>query len=651
MLVGIAIGFAVGILPGLGGPTSLALMLPFVFKMTPVEAFAFLLGMFAVTNTTGDITSILFGIPGEPTSAATIVDGHAMAKNGEAGRALGAAMMSSLVGAVFGALVLGLAIPLVRPLVLTFGSPEFFTLALLGITFVAALSGEALLKGLIAGGIGLALATIGLDPVTGIQRYTFGQLFLWDGIGLVPVTIGFYAIPEVIELAVHGSSIAKLEVGRLGGVWQGVRDTFQHWLLVLRCSAVGTFVAVIPGLGAATTQWLAYAHAVQSSSDRARFGRGAVEGVLGPGAANNSTLGGSLVTTVAFGVPASVGTAILMGAFLIQGLVPGPAMLTPAPRGHLAVTFAMVWTIVVANVITVLVCLLFMSQLARVTQIRGTLLVPFILTLIYVGAFAEKNVFQDLAIVLAFGLLGWLMARLGWPRPPLLLGLVLGPLAENKLFLSTDNYGAAWLLRPGVLVMLAIIAAGLLAPVWTARRRARRPPAVTVVRPERPAPPRDGLRLDGATAFSGAIVGLFAFALWQSRDFGVRAGLFPWAIGIPTLALALVQLVRDATGRRGGVALDAAAGDADLAPGVAARRTLAIWGWIAGGFVAIWLLGFSAGTLATTVLYLAVGARERWPVTVGLGLLGLAFVHGLFERGLGVPFPPGQLGVWLGYGG
>src|SRR5919204_4705713 len=304
MLIGIAIGFAVGILPGLGGPTTLALMLPFIFKMSPVEAFAFLLGMAAVTNTTGDITSILFGIPGEPTTASTIVDGHPMAKNGEAGRALGAAIMSSLFGAVFGAIVLALAIPVVRPLVLTFGSPEFFMLAVLGITFVASLSGEAILKGLVAGCLGLWLATIGLDPVSGTQRYTFGQLFLWDGIGLVPVTIGFFAIPEVIDLAVQGSSISKLDVGRLGGVWQGVRDTFTHWLLVLRCSAIGTFIAIIPGMGAATTQWLAYAHAVQSSPNRERFGRGAVEGVLGPGAANNSTLGGSLVTT-----------AILLGAF------------------------------------------------------------------------------------------------------------------------------------------------------------------------------------------------------------------------------------------------------------------------------------------------------------------------------------------------
>jgi len=644
MLIGVAIGFVVGILPGLGGPTTLALMLPFVLKMTPVEAFAFLLGMLAVTNTTGDITSILFGIPGEPTSAATIVDGHAMAKKGEAGRALGAAMMSSLVGAVFGALVLGLAIPIVRPLVLAFGSPEFFMLAVLGITFVAALSGEALLPGLVAGGLGLWLATIGLDPMTATQRYTFGQLFLWDGIGLVPVTIGFYAIPELVELAVQRSSIAQLDVSRVGGVWEGVRDTFRHWRLVLRCSAVGTFVSVIPGLGAATTQWVAYAHAVQSSPDRGRFGKGAIEGVLGPGAANNSTLGGSLVTTVAFGVPASVSTAILMGAFFIQGLVPGPAMLTPAPKGHLAVTLAMVWTIVISNVITVAVCLAFMGQLARITRIRGTLLVPFILTLVYVGAFAEKNVFQDLGVVLVFGALGLSMARLGWPRPPLLLGLVLGPLAENRLFLSTGNYGAAWLLRPGVLLLLGLIVVGLVVPM--VRGRGRQPaPAATG-----PGRARPRFRLAGRAAFSLGVAALFLWALWQSRNFGVRAGLFPWTVIVPALILAIIQFARDLTGRREDADIDASEAGPRVSSGVALRRTAEIAAWIGGMFVAIWLAGFAIATLLTTFLYLKLGARERWPISVGLSLGGFLFVYGLFERALGVPFPPGRLFDWLGYG-
>src|SRR5436309_3737403 len=320
MLVGMSLGFCVGLLPGIGGAATLALMIPFIFKMSPAEAFAFLLGMHSVAATTGDITSVLFGVPGEAISAATVVDGHPMAKKGEAGRALGAALMSSLVGAVFGALALAAAIPVVRPLVMALGSPEFFMLALLGTTFVAALSGDALLKGLIASGLGFLLATVGLDPFTGIQRYTFGQLALWDGVGLVPVTLGLFAIPEVIDLAVQGTSIARHDVGRLGGVLEGVKDTFRHFWLVIRCSAIGVYVGVIPGMGGSVSQWLAYAHAVQSSRDKARFGQGAVEGVLGPGAANNSTLGGGMIPTVAFGVPGSVTPAVRLAAFLCQGV-------------------------------------------------------------------------------------------------------------------------------------------------------------------------------------------------------------------------------------------------------------------------------------------------------------------------------------------
>jgi TctA family transporter len=223
--------------------------------------------------------------------------------------------------------------------VLAFGSPEFFMLGLLGVTFIAALSGGNLLKGLVAGGLGFLLAMIGLDPITGIQRYTFGQLFLWDGIGLVPVTIGLFAIPEIIDLAVQGGSIAREKTGKLGGVMEGIKDTFRHWWLVVRCSAIGTYIGIIPGMGGGVSQWVAYAHAVQSSRDKERFGKGAVEGVLGPGAANNSTLGGALIPTIAFGVPGSISTAILLGAFIIQGIVPGPDMLHAGPGGRLSLTF------------------------------------------------------------------------------------------------------------------------------------------------------------------------------------------------------------------------------------------------------------------------------------------------------------------------
>src|SRR5262245_59296078 len=640
MIIGIAVGFVVGILPGLGGPTAMALMLPFIFKMSAVEAFAFLLGMTAVTATTGDITSVLFGVPGEPTTASTIVDGHAMARNGEAGRALGAVLMSSLVGAIFAGVALALAIPVVRPIVLSFGSPEFFMLSLLGITFVASLSGEDQLKGIVAGGIGLMLATIGLDPISGIQRYTFGQLFLWDGIGLVPITIGFYAIPETIELAVLGTSIAQEKVEKIGGVMEGVKDTFRHWWLVIRCSALGTFTAIIPGMGAATTQWLAYAHAVQSSPDKERFGKGDVRGVLGPGAANNSTLGGSLITTIAFGVPASVVMAILLGAFIIQGIVPGPDMLLPPPKGKLDLTFSFVWVIIISNFITVAVCFLFLKPLAKVTQVRGGIIIPIILVLIYLGAFAEKNAFEDMLVVLFFGALGWIMEKLKWPRPPVLLGLVLGPLAENRLFLSSDNYGLSWIWRPGVLIIFAVTLVGILYPLIKNKRAEKATPtAATLVEPT----PKRGLQLAWPIIFTGCVIILLALALWQSRNFGVRAGLFPWVIGTPTLLLALLQLIKDLRGHEKVSGPTESEGAIHVSPELASRRTWVIIGWTIGFFLAIWLLGFSYAVPLTMVLYLMIAGREKWPITAVMAFGSWVFFYLLFERMLSVPFPDGLI--------
>jgi TctA family transporter len=645
MAIGIVVGFVVGILPGLGGPTAMALMLPFIFKMSAVEAFAFLLGMTAVTATTGDITSVLFGVPGEPTTASTIVDGHAMARNGEAGRALGAVLMSSLVGAVFAGIALGVAVPIIRPLVLSFGSPEFFMLSLLGITFVAALSGEDVLKGIIAGGIGLMLATIGLDPISGIQRYTFNQLFLWDGIGLVPITIGFYAIPETIELAVLGTSIATQEVKELGGVMEGVKDTFRHWWLVIRCSALGTFTAIIPGMGAATTQWLAYAHAVQSSPNKERFGKGAVEGVLGPGAANNSTLGGSLITTIAFGVPASVIMAILLGAFIIQGIVPGPDMLLPPPKGKLDLTFSFVWVIIISNFITVALCFLFLRPLTKITQVRGSLVIPQILVLIYLGAFAEKNAFEDMIVVIFFGALGWIMEKLKWPRPPVLLGLVLGPLAENRLFLSTDNYGLGWLTRPGVMLIFAVTIFGVIYPFIKNRREARERAAMMQDRQtvkEQPQP--GGLHFGLAALFTVVVATLLALALLQSRNFGFRAGLFPWVIGIPTLLLALVQLVKDVKGDEK-PQKEAATWEKslDVSPELVKKRTTSIVVWTIGFFLAIWFLGFSYAVPVSVLAYLIIAGREKWLFSLMITFFTWLFYWGLFDYGLSIPFPEGLM--------
>lgn len=640
MMLGIVIGFAVGILPGLGGPVTLALMLPFIFKMEAVEAFAFLLGMAAVTATTGDITSILFGIPGEAITASTIVDGHPMAKKGEAGRALGAALMSSLLGAIFGAFALALAIPIIRPLVLSIGSPEFFMLAILGVTFLASLSGGSVMKGLTAAAIGLLLATVGLDPISGIERYTFGNLYLWDGLPLVSATLGLFAIPEIIDLAVKGTSIAETSVGKIGGVMEGVKDTFRHWKLVLRCSAIGTYIGIIPGMGGGVSQWVAYAHAVQTSPDKERFGKGAVEGVLGPGAANNSNLGGGLVPTIAFGVPGNVTMAILLGAFIIQGLVPGPPMLIPESQGgHLTLTFSFVWIIVIANIITVAACFLFLKQLVRITEVRGSLIIPFVLLLVYLGGFATKNAFEDLIVVLLFGAMGWVMVQLDWSRPPLLLGLVLGPLAEDRLFLSMDNYGISWLWFPSVLFLFAVILAGIFYPVfqtWRERRKNPQAKKETIA----PVSAWDPI-------FGFLVLVLFALSLWEASNWGFRARLFPWAIGFTGLAFAVMQLDLDITGflRKGSIGLS---NEVDNEAAFVVRRTAGITGWILGFFLAIWLLGFTMAVPVATFLYLKVGAREKWLISIVLTVVAFASFYGLFIYALSVPFPQGLLLEWLG---
>jgi TctA family transporter len=467
LLLGIGIGFWVGLLPGIGGLATLALMLPFSYTIkTPIEAFCFLLGMLAVTGTTGDLTSILFGIPGESSSAALILDGYPMSKKGEAGRALGAAIMSSLLGATIGALSLAISIPIMRPLVLLFGSPELFIITIMGITFIGTLAGTSLIKGLLAGGIGLMLAAIGVDPQTGSLRYTFGSLYLWDGLDVTPVVVGMFAIPEIIDLAVRGTAISQAPKEKLKGVMEGVKDTFRHFWLVVRCSLIGVYFGVLPVLGANVAQWIAYGHAARSLKDKSRAGKGAVEGVLGPGAANNSTRGGDLIPTIAFGIPGSASMALLLGALLIVGLQPGPEML----KSRLDVTFAMVWILIISNIIVAGISFLILNHLAALTFIRGSLLIPFLLVLVFIGSFTANNSVYDLVVTLIFGTLGYCMLLYGWPRPPLVLGLILGKIGENYLWISTAAYGAKWLMFPSVLILIALTIAIVAYPTIKERR-------------------------------------------------------------------------------------------------------------------------------------------------------------------------------------
>lgn len=471
MLIGIFIGFIVGVLPGIGGPVAMALMLPFTFGMEPIHVFAFLLGMKVVTSTTGDITAVLFGIPGEATSAATVLDGHPMARKGQAGRALGAVLMSSLVGAVIGALVLAAAIPIIRPIVLAFGPPEFFMLTVVGLIFIASLSRGQMLKGMIMGCVGLLVALVGIDPQAGVPRYVFGRLELWEGLGLVPIVIGLFGGPEIIQLMLSKESIAgKAASHKISGVMQGMLDTFRHWKVVAWAGAIGSAIGVIPGVGGSVSQFIAYGQAKQMSKKPEEFGKGSIEGLLAAGGNNNAKDGGSLVPMIAIGLPGSVSTAILLNAFLISGLNPGPEMLT----AHLDVTFSMVWITIIANIIVVILALPLLKPLARLTFTEGPILVPFLLILVVLGAYAENNSMFDVWVMLGAAVVGIACLRWNWPRVPLLLGAVLGDLCERYLFLSTSLYGWSWIQRPLVILLAMIVVAILFKTGWDMRKSTRR---------------------------------------------------------------------------------------------------------------------------------------------------------------------------------
>lgn len=632
MLLGVVVGFWVGILPGLGGATALALMLPFIYDMTPVSAFAFLLGMISVTATTGDVTSVLFAVPGEGTAAATILDGHPLAKQGQAGRALGAVLFSSLVGSLFGALVLLLSIPIVRPLVLSFGSPELFVVTVLSLSFLGALGGKSVLKGLLMGGMGLMLSMIGMESQSAQTRYTFGLMYLWDGLSIVPVVVGLFGIPEIIDLAVQRTSIADVRFGKIAGVTEGIKDTFRHWGLTLRCSAIGAFFGILPGIGSGVGQWVVYAHARQTSPDKERFGKGAIEGVLGPGAANNSSMAAALIPTVGFGIPGGTAMAILLGAFHITGLVPGPAMLSK----HLDVTFSMFWVVILANIITTSVSLIFVDQIAKITFVKGTILVPFLVLLISLGAFTTHNDLADIGVALIFGLIGTVMVWLDWPRPPLILGLILGSWAENYLYISVERYGASWLSKPFVIVGFALVLAVILSAVWEKRRLAGQNGAEV-----------SGVKQKAEMLFCLCVLALFAFAVYEARQWALYAKLMPWVVGFPMLALGVAQLLIDF---RPQGARTSAAQEIQVPALMFQRRMLTIAAWIVGFAVGIWLLGFLVTVPLFTFLYLKSESGEKVWFALLLSLLSWVVLVGFFDWALSLRFPAGQVFIWLGLG-
>lgn len=469
MMLTIPIGLVLGILPGVGGKVGLAILIPFCYGMDPAIGFPFLLGMHAVVHTGSPIPAILFNVPDGP-AAATCVDGYPMARKGEAGRAMGAALAASGVGGVVGAMCMAITIPIVRPVVLAFGPPEFFMMTIVGLTFVAVMASESLMKGLMAGGMGMIISMVGMDPQTGVVRFAFNQLYLFDGVNIVNVVIGIFAIAEVLDLGMQGAEAiahTRPEDVKGAGVWQGIKDTFIHWKLTVRSSVFASVMGMIPGIGGEAVSWITYGHAMQTSKTPERFGKGAVEGVLAPEAANNAKEGGGLIPTVAFGIPAGSGMAILLGAFMVLGLVPGQEMFTK----HLDVVYSMVWVLAFANVIGVLMCLAFVGQLAKMSFLKISIIIPLILSFALLGSYLATGNFGDIFVTLTMGALGFGMKTFKFPRGSFVLGMVLGRMSENYLHLSMNLYGLSFLLRPITALLMAIVIASIVYQIIRQRRK------------------------------------------------------------------------------------------------------------------------------------------------------------------------------------
>ena len=665
LALGVIIGLIVGVIPGLGGLVGLSLLLPFTFDMNAYTALAFLMGLQSVTVTSDTIPAVMFGVPGTVGSAATILDGYPMSRKGEAGRAYGAAFTASVLGGLWGALLLGVSIPILRPIILHIGSPELLSFCIFGLSLASVLSGGSLLKGLGGACMGLIVATAGDDPQTGTLRWTFDSLYLWDGLPVVPLALGLFAIPELADLAIQQKSIASaddLQKDTRRGQLIGVRDVFKNWFLMLRCASIGAGLGAVPGIGASVVDWIAYGHAARTEKDAAEtFGKGDVRGVIASESSNNAKEGGALVPTIAFGVPGSASMALILGAFLIHGLVPGPDMITK----KLDVTYTMVWSVAVANLLGAGICFTFANQLAKLALVRPGILCPVVLAVVFVGAFQGSRQWGDIYALLGFGLLGFIMKRLRWPRPPLVLGFVLGGLVERYMFISVERYGAQWTYDitefPVVVIMFIVTAYGIASPAirdWRERRKAGETRGASAFGFK-----KSGLDLD--LAFSVFILLLFIIELYISHQWEFGAKLIPQVVGYTALVIlafhifaklfyqqgARQAVVRDGSGKEmtqnieeTDVHFDIVVDFGDLSMETITRRAVYYFSWCFFFFGLAAVIGLLPSMFVFLVGYMRYWGKESWRITLGLAVPLWVFCYFLFHKILIIPWPQTVVG-------
>lgn len=651
LILGVVMGLCIGVFPGLGGIAGLSLLLPFMFGMDPVLGLALMIGMVAVVPTSDTFASVLMGIPGSSASQATVLDGFPLAKKGEAARALSAAFASSLFGGLVGATFLTVFILVARPIVLEFRTPELLMITIFGLSMVGILAGRVALKGLVAAGLGLMVGVIGEGAFEGEMRlipsewvyadtgsipYTL-NLYFGDGLKLVIVGLGIFAIPEIVALLRQDRAIADRKP--LGGGWMtGVRDWFANIWLSIRCSIIGVIVGVIPGLGGSVVDWIAYGHSVQTTKDKSKFGSGEIRGVIGPESSNNAKEGGGLVPTLLFGIPGSGSMAIFIGAIALLGsgnIEVGPSML----KNNLDITYAIVWLLALANVVGTLICIAASGGIARLTTIPFALLAPFLFMIISFAAFQSGQNLLDLVALFGIGLLGIMMRRFDWSRPAFLIGFVLSSPAENyanqavqiaqSRFRKSMGEGLDYIFSPIVIVLIIITVISVVVGL----RQAKQIMAEGAVESGKKRAP---------LIFLLVVLAFFVVAFLNVNgipDFAWRDRVFPRFVSgvaiVGALILLIQMMMRDESHP---LFADREASEAD-------DNAFGLWStlaWFAGLLILTSLLGF----ILALAIFLFAFIKLRAGKSLGFALLyaaaGIAFMcfmAGLLNR----DFPPGLL--------
>lgn len=469
ILIGIVLGILVGAMPGLSPATGVALLVPFSYTMSPVLALVLLVSIYLASNYGGSITAVLINTPGTPAAAATAIDGYAMTLKGEAGKGLGMSLIASTIGGMFGVFILiFFTIPLAK-LAIRFHPADYFALAVFGLTTVASLTSGSVAKSMIAVLIGLLINTIGMDPLTGITRFAFGIDTLYDGFNLIPALIGLFALSVIFE-AIEKSSIGRAVIQSVSGSFPTMIETWKVRMTIVRSSVLGTIIGIFPGAGSTIASFISYGLAKRSSKQPELFGKGSMEGVAAAEAANSSSVGGALIPLLALGIPGSAADAVLMGALQLHDITPGPRLFQTHPE----IVYGIFAALIVGNCVMLLLGYFGTRLFAKVAEVPPSVLYPLIVVIALIGSFAVRNSFFDIGACFAFGLIGWILKRHGYPVAPVVLGMVLGRLIEEN-FRRAIMMGGPYVFftEPLSLAMLSIAALLFGLPLYRSWRKSR----------------------------------------------------------------------------------------------------------------------------------------------------------------------------------